>query len=70
MIELYHLDVLHFSPSSERFHRQMWLHWIHVILLSIICLGAIICDINTIVYVSVYACRVCDALVGSCVTVH
>ena len=34
------------------------------------CLGVIICDINTIEFVSVYACRVCDALVASCATVH
>ena len=33
-------------------------------------LGAIICDINTIGYVSVYARRVCDALVASCATAH
>ena len=27
-------------------------------------LGAIVCDITTIGFVSVYACRVCDALVA------
>ena len=32
--------------------------------------GAIICEINTIELVSVYACRVCDALVTSGATVH
>ena len=32
-----------------------------VISLSIICLGAIICIINTIAFVSVFACKVCDA---------
>ena len=32
------------------------------------CLGAIICYINTIGIVSVYACKVCDALVASCAT--
>ena len=34
------------------------------------CLGAVICDINTIEFVSVYACRVCDALVATCTTAH
>ena len=33
-------------------------------------LGAIICDIITIGFVSVYACGVCDALVASCATVQ
>ena len=32
------------------------------------CLGAIICYINTIGFVSVYACKVCDALVANCAT--
>ena len=32
--------------------------------------GAIIWDVNTIGFVSVYACRVCEALVSSCATVH
>ena len=32
------------------------------------CLGAIICYINTIAFVSVYAFRFCDALVASCST--
>ena len=35
-----------------------------VISLSIICLGAIMCDITNIGFVSVYACRVCGALVA------
>ena len=34
------------------------------------CLGAIIFNTNTIGFVSVCACRVCDAFVASCVTVH
>ena len=34
------------------------------------CLGTIICNINTIESVSVYACKVCDALVASCATAH
>ena len=29
-------------------------------------MGAIICDINAKGFISVYACRVCDALVASC----
>ena len=33
-------------------------------------LGAIVCDINTIEFVSVYACRVCYALVAGCATAH
>ena len=32
------------------------------------CLGTIICYINTIGIVPVYACKVCDALVASCAT--
>ena len=35
-----------------------------------LCLGAIICDINTIIFMSTRACAVCDALVASCATVH
>ena len=74
MIELRHLDVCHFvievSPSSERLHSQMLSHRFDIFSLSTICLGAIICDINTMGFVSVYASRVCDALVASCATVH
>ena len=58
------------SPSSERLHSKMWFHRFDVISVSIICLGEIICDINTIGFVSVCACRVCDALVANCATVH
>ena len=32
------------------------------------CLGTIICYINTIGIVLVYACKVCDTLVASCAT--
>ena len=32
------------------------------------CLGTILCYINTIGIVPVYACNVCDALVTSCAT--
>ena len=32
------------------------------------CLGTIICSINTIGIVPVYACKVCDAMVASCAT--
>ena len=61
MIELSHLDIRHFvilrvSPSRERLHSEMWMHRFHVISLSIICLGTLICDINTIGFVSVYRC--------------
>ena len=50
MIELRHMDVRHFfdlrvSSSSERLHNQMRMHRLDVISQSIICLGAIICDI-------------------------
>ena len=48
----------------------MRLNRFDIISLSIMCLGAILCDINTIGFVSVDACRVCDALVASCATVH
>ena len=41
-----------------------------VSLLSIICLGAIVCSVNTTGFVSVCACRVCDAFIASCATVH
>ena len=59
------------SPSSDRLHIQMWLHRVDVISLSIIiCLGAIIGDINTVGFVSLNACVVCDALAPSCATVH
>ena len=51
------------SPSSKRLHSQMWLHQMDIILLSIICLGAIICDIDAIGFVSI------DTLVASCATV-
>ena len=37
-----------------------------MLFLYLSCLGAILCDINTIGFVSVYAWRVCDALVASC----
>ena len=32
------------------------------------CLGTIICSINTVGIVPVYACKVCDAMVASCAT--
>ena len=34
------------------------------------CVGVIICDINSMGFVSVYACRVCDAFVAMCATAH
>ena len=56
MIELWHMDVHHFV--------------IDVISRDLSCLGEITRDINTIGFVSVYAFRVCDALVASCATTH
>ena len=47
----------------------MWLHRFDIVSLSIL-LGAIICAINSIGFVSVYVCRVCDALIASCATIH
>ena len=58
------------SLQSETMYSQMWLPLFEIISLSIICLGSIVCDINTIVFVSVRACRVRDAFVASCATVH
>ena len=49
--------------SSERLHNQMWLHRFDIISLSyLLCLVAIICEINTTQCDAVYACRVCNAL--------
>ena len=74
MIELRHLDVRHFV-IEECSHlvngcttKRGCIRLILFRYLS--CLGAIICDINTVGFVSVYACIVCDALVASCATVH
>ena len=54
--------------TGERLHSQMWMHRFGIISLSIICLGAIICDLNTMGFVSACACSICDALVASCET--
>ena len=58
-IELCHLDVLHFEIEEYRHlangcTAKCACIWFDVISLSIICLGAIICDINAIGFVSVY----------------
>ena len=57
MIELCHngrppFCNLRVSPSSELLHNQMWLHRFDVIW-NLSCLGAIICDVNTIGFVLV-----------------
>ena len=48
----------------------MLLHIVLILFRYLSCLGAIICDINTMGFASVYAYIVCDALVPSCATVH
>ena len=55
MIELSHLDVHHFviKECCHLANGCIARHQFDTILLSIICLGAIICDINTIGFVSV-----------------
>ena len=74
MIELRHLDIRHFIIEGCRHIANGCTAkcvCIGFILFRYLpCLGAIICDINTIRFVSVYACSVCDALVSSCATVH
>ena len=73
MNELRHLDDCHFVFKESR-------HLANVCTTTCGCigmmlfrylsrLGATICDV-TIWFVSVYVCRVCDALVASCPTVH
>ena len=76
MIEPCNLDVRHFVIEECRHLVNGWTAksgCVGLILfryLLITCLGAIICDINTIGFVSVYARRVCDALLASSVTVR
>ena len=74
MIELRHIDMYHFV-IEERTHLANSCTnkcgCIGLILFRhLSCLCAIICDINTIGFVSVYACSVCDTLVASCATAH
>ena len=66
MIELRHLDVRHFVTEESRHIANGFTGLILFRYLS--CAGALICDI--IEFVSVHACRVCDALIASCATVH
>ena len=69
-----HLDVHHFVIEegshnySERLLNQMWLHRCYVVPLYI--MSAIIYDMNTIGFISEYACRVYDSLVARCATLH
>ena len=67
MIELRHLDVRHFA-IEECSHpaNGCTAKWGCIGLIF----GAIIVYINTTGFVSVYAFRVCDALVASCATIH
>ena len=68
MIELNHMDVHHFviiESSHLANGCTIKCGCIGLMLFRYLsCLGAIICHINTGV-VTVYACRVCDALVAS-----
>ena len=74
MIELRHMDVCHFVIEEARHEANgctIKCGCIGLIPFRYLsCLGAIIRDINTIGFVSVYACRVCDALFASCATIH
>ena len=76
MIELCHLDVRHFLIKERECSHLLngcttKCGCIGLILYRYLSrLGAIICDINTIEFVSVHACRMCNALVASCATVH
>ena len=74
MTELRHMDVRDVMTSILANGCTMKCDFIGLMLCcylsSYSCLGAIICHTNTIAFVSVYACRVCDALVASCATAH
>ena len=67
MIELHHLDVRHFVFEGFRHLAKGCTAKCgcigFIFVLSIICLGAIICNINTIGCVSAYARRVCDTFI-------
>ena len=74
MIEMRHLDVCHFviqeyshlangcTTKCDCIGSMLYRY--------LSCLGAIICDINTIGFVSVHAFRVVGDLVACCATVH
>ena len=72
MIELRHIDARHFVIIECRhLAKGCGLKFICIGLMlfrKLSCLGTIICYINTIGIVPVYACKVCDALVASCAT--
>ena len=69
MIQLPHMDIRHFLIiESSHLAKCSCIDLMLFRYLS--CLGAIICDINTIGFVSLNASRVCNALVASCATVH
>ena len=76
MIELRHLDVRHFVIEDFRhLANGCTAHCSCIgsmLFRYISCMGAILCDVNTIGFdlVYIYAWRVCDALVASCATVH
>ena len=73
MIEIHHLDVRHFAIEHVRHLANgcaVKCGCIGLTLFRYLSHGTIICEINIIVFVSVYACRACDALVASCATVH
>ena len=74
MVELCHMDIHHFVIEECRHLANgcaIKCGCIGLVLFRYLSsVGATICDINTIGFVSVYACRVCDALVASCATVH
>ena len=74
MIELRHLDVHHFVTEECRHLVNGFTSKCGCICLILFRylsgVWAITCDINSIVFVSVYACRVCDDLVASSLGIH
>ena len=72
MIELCHMDACHFVIIECRHLAKgctLKCGCIGLMLFrNLSCLGTIICYINTIGIVAVYACKVCHALVASCAT--
>ena len=63
MIEQHHMDVRHFVIEECNHLANSCTNKCFTLFRYLSCLGAIICDVNTIGIVSLYACRVCDALV-------
>ena len=67
MIELRHMDARHFVIEECRHlangcTNRCGCSWL-ILFRYLSCLGAILRAINTIGFVSVYPCRICDALV-------